>query len=63
MPSKTRRAIRDLADIDTQQKIEFPCRKTTRSSVKKNDVIEKEKLCISIPSKTRKRSTILSKYG
>jgi len=55
MPSKTRRAIKDLSIVDTQSKIDFPCRKTRSRTSKKvvdEDVFEKVQ-----PIKTRKRST------
>ena len=68
MPSKTKRAILDTSAVDTQQKIEFPCRKTrsTRSTKTKslenkivNTVDEKQEKCNK--GRTRKRS-ILSEY-
>jgi len=65
MPSKTKRAILDLSAVDTQQKIEFPCRKTrsTRSTKTKsleneiiNTVDEKQQKCNK--GMTRKRTIL-----
>ena len=60
MPSKTRRAIKDLSIVDIQSKIDFPCRKTRSSCRTTKKVVDEDAEKVQ-PIKTRKRSTKLSK--